>query len=142
MATPHSLTLHATCVAVGEAGVLLTGPSGSGKSALALALMAYGAVLVADDQTVLAVQGDAVVATCPPAIKGMIEARGMGLLNAETRERVAIRLVVDLGQTESLRLPPFRTVTLCGRTLPLVLGQTSPHFPAALWHYVKAGRRE
>lgn len=142
MATPHSLTLHATCVAVGEAGVLLTGPSGSGKSALALALMAYGAVLVADDQTVLAVQGDAVVATCPPAIKGMIEARGMGLLNAETRERVAIRLVVDLGQTESLRLPPFRMVTLCGRTLPLVLGQTSPHFPAALWHYVKAGRRE
>jgi len=142
MATPHSLTLHATCVAVGEAGVLLTGPSGSGKSALALALMAYGAVLVADDQTVLAVQGDAVVATCPPAIKGMIEARGMGLLNAETRERVAIGLVVDLGQTESLRLPPFRTVTLCGRTLPLVLGQTSPHFPAALWHYVKAGRRE
>ncbi len=142
MTPPVSLTLHATCVAVGEAGVLLTGPSGSGKSALALALMAYGAVLVADDQTVLAVQGDVVVATCPPAIKGMIEARGMGLLNAETRERVAIRLVVDLGQTESLRLPPFRTVTLCGRTLPLVLGQTSPHFPAALWHYVKAGRRE
>lgn len=142
MAAHPVLTLHATCVAVGETGVLITGPAGSGKSSLAFALMAYGAVLVADDRTELTLQGDAVMATCPPAIKGMIEARGLGLLHAEIRDRVAIGLVVDLAQTESQRLPPFRTVTLCGQVLPLVLGQTSPHFPAALWHYVKAGRRE
>lgn len=142
MAAPSRLILHATCVAVGEAGVLVTGPSGSGKSSLALAMMAYGAELVADDRTELGLEGDEVVATCPADIKGMIEARGLGLLHAETRDRVAIRLVVDLGQTEGQRLPPHRNVTWFGRTLPLVLGQSSPHFPAALWHYVKAGRRE
>lgn len=142
MTPAPSLTLHASCVAVGQAGVLFTGPSGSGKSTLALALMAYGATLVADDRTELAVQGDTLVATCPPAIKGMIEARGLGLLHADMCEAVAIRLVVDLGQTEGQRLPPLRNVTLLGCTLPLVLGQTSPHFPAALWHYVKAGRKE
>lgn len=142
MALVPELTLHASCVAVGDKGVLITGPSGSGKSSLALALMAYGAVLVADDRTVLAMQGDGVLASCPPAIKGMVEARGLGLLHAEMCAQVAIGLVVDLARTEDQRLPPFRTVTLLGRVLPLVLGQTSPHFPAALWHYVKAGRLE
>ncbi|AWB47397.1 serine kinase [Gemmobacter aquarius] len=142
MTHPPDLTLHATCVAVGETGVLIIGPAGSGKSSLALALMAYGAVLVADDRTVLTRDGADLVASCPPAIQGMIEARGLGLLHAEARVGVAIGLVVDLGQTEGQRLPPFRNVMLSGRTLPLVLGQTSPHFPAALWHYVKAGRRE
>ncbi len=142
MAQPPNLTLHASCVAAGGFGILIMGPSGSGKSSLALALMAYGAQLVADDRTELCLQDDAVVATCPPAIAGMIEARGLGILNAQTRDRVALGLVVDLGQTEVQRLPPHRNVTWFGRTLPLVLGQTSPHFPAALWHYVKAGRRE
>lgn len=137
-----TLTLHASCVAVDGRGVLITGPSGSGKSSLALALMAYGAVLVADDRTEISVQGEDVVASCPPAIAGMIEARGMGILNAEVCPAVAVRLVVDLGQTEGQRLPPHRNVTWFGHTVPLVLGQTSPHFPAALWHYVRAGRRE
>lgn len=142
MAQPPSLTLHASCVAAGTSGILITGPAGSGKSTLALALMAYGAQLVADDRTCLTLQGDDVVATCPDTIKGMVEARGLGLLNADPCAQAAVRLVVDLGQTEDHRLPPHRNVTWFGRTVPLVLGQTSPHFPAALWQYVKAGRRE
>jgi HPr kinase/phosphorylase len=118
------------------------GPSGSGKSSLALALMAYGAKLVADDRTEILLRGDDVVATCSPVIAGMIEARGMGLLNAEVCIEAAVRLVVDLGQIENQRFPPHRNVTWFGCTLPLVFGQTSPHFPAVLWQYVKAGRRE
>lgn len=136
------LTLHASCVSVQGQGVLITGPSGSGKSSLALALMALGASLVADDQTTLSVVGDTVTATCPPPIFGMIEARGLGLLHAEALTHAAVRLVVDLSQTEALRLPPLRNVTYLGCTLPLVLGQSTPHFPAALWQYVRAGRRE
>ncbi len=45
--------VHASCVAFGGAGVLILGPSGSGKSALALALMGLGAALVADDRVLL-----------------------------------------------------------------------------------------
>lgn len=140
--TGNDLTLHASCVSVEGRGVLITGPSGAGKSSLALGLMAYGARLVADDRVTLSPRGATLWATCPPAIRGMIEARGLGLLSAEAEEGVAVSLVVDLGQTEGMRLPPRRDVTYLGRTVALVLGQAGPHFPAALWHYVRAGRRE
>ncbi|MEN9411252.1 MAG: hypothetical protein RL216_3226 [Pseudomonadota bacterium] len=136
------LTLHATCVAVDGRGVLMTGPSGAGKSSLALALMAHGARLVADDRVTLSLREGALWATCPPAIRGMIEARGIGLLAAETVEGVEVTVAVDLGQTEGMRLPPLRNVTYLGRTVALVLGQAGPHFPAALLHYVRAGRKE
>lgn len=136
------VTLHASCVAVDGRGVLVTGPSGSGKSSLSLALMAYGARLVADDRVTLSLRDGALWATCPPAISGMIEARGIGILGAEPLEGVAVAVAVDLGQVEGERLPPLRHVTYLGRTVALVLGQRGPHFPAALLHYVRAGRRE
>lgn len=138
----ESLTLHATCVAVEGRGVLITGPSGSGKSSLALALMAHGARLVADDQVTLSLRDGALWATCPPAIRGMIEARGLGLLAAETVDRAEVTVAVDMGQTEGVRLPPLRNVTYLGRTVALVFGQAGAHFPAALLHYVRAGRKE
>lgn len=136
------LTLHATCVAVEGRGVLITGPSGSGKSSLALALMAHGARLVADDRVTLSLDGGALWATCPPAIRGMIEARGIGLLSADALDGAEVVVAVDLGQVEGERLPPRRNVTYLGRTVALVLGQDAPHFPAALLHYVRAGRKE
>ena len=43
-----AVLLHASCVAVAGRAVLITGPSGSGKSSLALTLLAHGAALVAD----------------------------------------------------------------------------------------------
>jgi len=139
---PATLTLHATCVAVEGRGVLITGPSGSGKSGLALALMAHGARLVADDRVTLSLSDGALWATCPPAIRGMIEARGLGLLAAESLDGAEVALVVDLGEAETERLPPRREVTYLGRTVALVRGGAGPHFPAALLHYVRAGRRE
>lgn len=136
------VTLHATCVAVEGRGVLITGPSGSGKSGLALSLMALGARLVADDQVTLSVTEGALWATCPPAIRGMIEARGMGLLAADPVEAAEVVLVVDLGTPETERLPPRREVSYLGRTVALVRWGEGPHFPAALLHYVRAGRKE
>ena len=61
----ESLTLHATCVAMEGRGVLIIGPSGSGKSELALALMAHGARLVADYRVTLNLREEALRATCP-----------------------------------------------------------------------------
>lgn len=139
---PDSLTLHATCVAVDGRGLLITGPSGAGKSALALALMAHGARLVADDQVTLSTRDTALVATCPPPLRGMIEARGLGLLHADALDETVVMVAVDLARTEDMRLPPQRDVTYLGRTVALVRGQSAPHFPAALLHYVRAGRKE
>ena len=134
-------TLHATCVAIAKRGLLILGPSGSGKSSLGLALMALGAKLVADDRTTLINKAGKLVAKCPPPIRGLIEAYGMGLLRAETEPSATIALVVDLGQHESQRLPPFRHTFLCGVDCDLVLGQNGPHFPSFLLAYMMGGRQ-
>ena len=133
-------SVHASCVAVGDRGLLITGPSGCGKSALALQLMALGAALVADDQTLLTRDGAALIARCPPQLAGLIEARCVGILRATAQEQARIVAVVDLSQHESARLPPQRTVTLCGVALDLVLRTQSDHFPAALLCYLAGGR--
>ena len=134
--------VHATTVALGDRGVLILGPSGSGKSALALHLMALGARLVADDRTILTSTPQGLVASCPPAGRGLIEARGVGILCAPTLDHVIIVLAVDLAQQETDRLPPRRKVTLHGHDIDLVHGVTSAHFPSSLWCYVTHGRQE
>lgn len=135
-------TLHASAVAVDGRGLLILGPSGAGKSALALRLMAVGARLVADDRVVLTSDGAGLVASCPAALAGRIEARGIGILNATALTAVPVALVVDLGQVEHDRLPPRRTVTIRGVTLPLVLGPVTAHLPAALRQMLLAGRSD
>ena len=132
--------VHGTCVAIAKRGLLILGPSGSGKSALGLALIALGAKLVSDDRTMLTHKAGKLIARCPPAIRGLIEARGLGLIRAQTIASAQIALVVDLGQTETHRLPPHRNTTLCGVTCDLVLGQQTPHFPSFLLAYMMGGR--
>ena len=132
--------VHGTCVAIAKRGLLILGPSGSGKSGLGLALMALGAKLVSDDRTMLTNKAGKLIARCPPAIRGLIEARGLGLIRAQTIASAQIALVVDLGQTETHRLPPHRNTTLCDVTCDLVLGQQTPHFPSFLLAYMMGGR--
>jgi HPr kinase/phosphorylase len=136
--SPLPLTIHATTVALGDRGLLILGPSGSGKSGLALQLMAFGASLVADDRTILRLSGDSLLATCPSATRGLIEARGLGLLSVPSRDCVTLSAAVDLGQTETQRLPPPAEIMLLGRPLPLLRGTANSHFPAAVFHYMTA----
>jgi len=134
-------TLHATCVAVDGHGLLILGPSGAGKSALALRLIALGAALVSDDQTRLVPEAGRLHASCPNTdLIGQIEARGVGLLRAPSVPVAEVRLVVDLGQPETERLPPRRTVTIAGIALALVLHVQKDHFPDALMLYLRHGR--
>ena len=139
--TRPSETLHATCVAVDGRGLLILGPSGAGKSALALGLLSRGAALVSDDLTRLDVEGGTLQASCPnPDLQGLIEARGVGILRAASVPQAGIALVVDLGQTETDRLPPRRTVTILGIPVSLVLQVQNDHFPDALMLYLRYGR--
>ena len=136
----NTLLMHASCVAVNGHGVLIIGASGTGKSALALQLIAYGAELIADDQTQITPQDQQLIASCPPSLSGMIEARGIGLLHCPPRGVAPITLVADLDLTEPDRLPPLRTISLLGITLPLVLGAQSNHFAASVLCYLKGTR--
>jgi HPr kinase/phosphorylase len=132
--------MHASCIALGGRGLLIIGPSGSGKSALAMTLMSLGADLVADDRTFLRREGEDVVASAPAAIRGLIEARGVGLLRARPVDEATIAVVADLGTAESDRLPPRRTYLLLGCSVDLVLAADNPHVPAALMLYLRHGR--
>jgi HPr kinase/phosphorylase len=136
----QAATVHATCVALDGRGLLILGPSGSGKSALALQLMAHGARLVADDRTILSPRGSALFASCPPAIAGRIEARGIGILRAEPLAEAQVVLAAELGAPDSARLPPHRSIVFCGITVDLVGAAPGDHFAAALLCYLRGGR--
>lgn len=138
MSEDGALTLHATAVAVDGQAVLLKGASGSGKSSLALEMMARGATLVADDRVILTGTANGVVLTCPEPLCGLIEARGVGLLHARYLSPAKLCLVIDMDQIERDRLPPDRTITYHAQTFPLLHNVESQHFPAAILQYLHA----
>lgn len=91
-----SMLVHATAIAIGGRAVLLRGPSGSGKSDLALRLIDGGAWLIADDQAELRREANGVLARSPATIAGLLEVRGIGILRVDTLAEAPLRLCVDL----------------------------------------------
>lgn len=113
--------LHATCVAIGSKGVLLTGESGLGKSDLALRLIDRGAALVADDQVEIRRRGKELAVTAPAAIKGLLEVRGLGIFKVKAKEKTNISLVVRLCRPEWIERLPFpEPYSLLGLELPQI----------------------
>lgn len=116
--------LHGSCVALGDRGVLILGPAGAGKSALAVQLIGLGAQLVADDRVIVEADGRA---RAPATIAGLVEMRGLGLMRLAARPSARLVLTVDLAAESVSRLPqPSETFinTVC---LPLIAGHNRPH---------------
>lgn len=132
--------MHATTICHAGRGGLIIGASGTGKSGLALQLLALGARLVADDRTRLWRADEALMADVPEAIKGRIEARGVGILTAPATGPVPVALVIDMDRVETKRLPPNRTLRILDHELPLIRKVESPCFPAAILLYLNGGR--
>ena len=98
--------VQASAVALDDSGLLIIGPSGSGKSSLAIEMIAMGAELIGDDMVALSAKGGAIFAASPPGARSQIEARNVGILTCPLREdTVKVNLVVDLGDEETDRLP-------------------------------------
>lgn len=113
--------VHVTCVAIEGAGVLLRGPSGGGKSDLALRLIDKGAQLVADDYADLEVRAGRLVAKAPPTIAGLLEVRGLGVVNLGNLSEVTVSLVVDLVPAGAVdRLPEPTVCAEYGPSVPLL----------------------
>ncbi|MEV8467098.1 HPr kinase/phosphatase C-terminal domain-containing protein [Fluviibacterium sp. DFM31] len=128
---------HATTVALCGVAVMIEGPSGSGKSALGLELMAHGAELVADDRTLLERDGDRVLASAPPTLPARIEARGVGLLPARLAGPTPLRLVVRMVPVETARLPQPATTCVLGHNVTLIHKCETGHFGAALLQFIR-----
>jgi HPr kinase/phosphorylase len=118
---PDQQTIHATTVAIDGRAIVLRGPSGSGKSDLALRLIEAGAELVADDRTVLTARDGGLIAEPPLSIAGLLEVRGVGLLTLPYRDGVPVALLADLdaGRVPK-RLPDPATETVDGVSVPRV----------------------
>lgn len=115
--------LHASAVAVDGRGCLITGASGAGKSTLAIEMIAMGAELVADDRVDVRCANGGLLISAPPAIAGMIEARGAGLLRLSARPEAPLALIVDLDRSEPERLPEPRWRELLGVPCRLLNGR-------------------
>ena len=112
--------LHGTAVEIGGSAVLLIGPSGSGKSDLALRLIDRGATLIGDDAVTLHSRDGTLFVKATAAIENRIEVRGIGIFDMEATAQSPLRLLVELG-ADGERLPaswPLRDLN--GWSLPML----------------------
>ena len=124
--SPGALNLHASALVIGEAGVLIRGPSGAGKTRLALALVAEArrgggfARIVADDRTLVRRHGDRLTARPHPLLAGRIERRGLGITAVEHEPACVLRIVVDLvdGWPDRMPEPAAQRCEIAGVGVP------------------------
>ena len=135
----ESSPVHGTAVAVGGRGLLILGPSGSGKSGLALQMIALGAALIADDQVLLHDVDSQVTMSAPETIANLIEARGIGILPMPAQSGIALHQVVDLGRQSPRRLPDPQVITVLGIRTPLIAGGDVPNLAPALMLMLRNG---
>ena len=115
-----SETLHASTVALDGRAVLIMGPSGSGKSDLALRLIDRGFTLVSDDQTIVKKEGNKLLASAPSNICGKLEIRGVGIVDMEMTDNAPIALAVELS-SDITRMPDdSRERPMLGIGIPLI----------------------
>jgi HPr kinase/phosphorylase len=125
--------IHGCLVDVQGMGVMIQGPSGSGKSEAVLGLLQRGGSMVADDAVHLRlIEERELVGSAPELTRNLIEVRGIGVLNVAAmfgvgavrlskRLDLVIHLVMnaDLSSVERFDTGAHST-TIMGQQVPLI----------------------
>ncbi|WP_324603062.1 serine kinase [Porphyrobacter sp. AAP82] len=116
------LVMQAGAVAIGGRALLIEGPPGSGKSSLALALIAAGAGLIGDDAVRLTAREGRLIASPPPNIAGLLEVHGAGLARFPLAPPAPAALLLTLGGPPPPRLPetPLPQRMIAGVAVPVL----------------------
>ena len=115
--------MHATCVDINGSGVLIVGSSGSGKSSLAINMLALGSKLVADDQCELVKKNNRFSVSKPTSLPNSIEIRGVGLVSVPMVVETSLDWVVNMDEAEKERMPDLRFTEIDGYKIPTVFGK-------------------
>ena len=115
--------MHATCVDVNGSGVLIVGHSGSGKSSLAINLLALGSKLVADDRCELVKKNNGFRISKPASLPNSIEIRGIGLVSVPMVVETSLDWVVNMDEAEKERMPDLRFTEIDGYKIPTIFGK-------------------
>ena len=83
-------------------------------------LIAEGALLVSDDQTLITIENEAMFARAPARLEGMIEARGVGIVRVPTKAWTRLALAVELASNRIERMPEGATWSLPGEGSPRI----------------------
>lgn len=110
--------IAATCIEKNGIGLLIVGPSGIGKSSLALKLIDEGAFLISDDRTLIIDDRERLTATVPETIQQQIEVRGIGVISGlPYKKETIVSAVVHLIDTEPERMPSKVYTKVCGQEI-------------------------
>jgi serine kinase of HPr protein (carbohydrate metabolism regulator) len=139
---PVGATVHATALVLGEHGILIRGPAGAGKSSLARELVAraqeagrHGA-LISDDRVVLTATHGRLIARAVPAIAGLLEIRGLGIVEVPHQEAALVRLVVDLDEDPTRHPEQSALITVLeGVELPQVVVNRALAASVVVWWF-------
>jgi HPr kinase/phosphorylase len=112
---------YATAVIYCGFGILIRGPSGSGKSDLALRLIDDGADLIADDQVVIKAVGQELYLSAPDSLSGLIEVRGIGVIKIEYVSDIRLCLIVELDPSNEIqRIPTIKEELIKNIPVPVI----------------------
>ena len=128
-----SLVVHASCVDVNGSGVLIVGRSGSGKSSLAINLIALGSKLVADDQCELVRKNNSFCISKPASLPKSIEIRGIGLVSVPMVVETSLDWVVDMDEAETERVPDLRFTEISDYRVPTIFGKNMDELASRIY---------
>jgi serine kinase of HPr protein (carbohydrate metabolism regulator) len=125
MAHAMNAARQSTAVAIGARAVLIEGAPGTGKSSLALALIDRGAMLIGDDGVLVEPHDGNLLVRPHPNTRGLIEVRGLGLIDFPVREEAPAALVILLDPQAPRFIEEAGSLDIAGISLPMV--RLAPH---------------